>query len=93
MALLAGEAIEKMLQHEKKISSKINYDVLRNLSSDNPADMLSQHSLTGTTSTSDSCATAASSTTTVDGRIPDVTQPQYLPEVVDESHLPITTRR
>lgn len=28
----AGEAIEKMLQ-EKKISNKINYDVLRNLNS------------------------------------------------------------
>ena len=31
-AATAGEAIEKMLQ-EKKFSSKINYDVLRNLSS------------------------------------------------------------
>lgn len=33
----AGEAIEKMLQ-EKKISSKINYDVLKSLNVNNPAE-------------------------------------------------------
>ena len=36
--LLAGEAMEKMLQ-EKKFSSKINYDVLKNLNNAHMTDL------------------------------------------------------
>ena len=47
----AGEAIQQMLV-ERKISSKINYDVLRELSDDNPAqDSKEQSSSTSFTAT------------------------------------------
>ena len=44
----AGEAIQQMLV-EKKISSKINYDVLRGLSDDNPVEECTEQSTTTAT--------------------------------------------
>lgn len=70
--------MEKMLQ-ERKISSKINYDVLKNLSGSgagNPSEPAE-----GAMTTSAMAAATTAATTA------EVTAGDYLPEVVNETHL------
>ena len=77
MTLCTGEAVEKMLQ-EKKISSKINYDILRNLTDSLPSSLVKKTSLPAgqpSTSAAGSPQLAAQSATPAD----------YLPGVIDEA--------
>ncbi|KAF6022745.1 BRF1 [Bugula neritina] len=56
----AGEAMEKMLQ-EKKLSSKIDYEVLKNLTSGSPSDLVNRLKAQASGSTSAPSTSAATS--------------------------------
>lgn len=74
-----GEAMEKML-HEKKISNKINYDVLKNLTSPLTALMNKQ-----------AVTTEQDDTTPV--AVPEVNNAQQLPVVYESGSVNTSSKR